>query len=114
MLKLADCVFCKIAAGEIPSKKIYEDESVMAFYDIEPQTPVHFLVITKEHIENAGCITSQNSKHVAHVFEVISKLADELKIQSFRVVNNSGTDAGQTVFHLHFHVLAGDVLGAMA
>ncbi len=111
---MEDCVFCKIATGEIPSKKIYEDESVLAFYDIEPQTPVHFLVITKEHIENAGSITTQNSKLIAHIFEIISKLADELNIQSFRVVTNSGTDAGQTVFHLHFHVLAGDVLGAMA
>lgn len=111
---MANCVFCKIVAGEIPSKKIYEDESVLAFYDIEPQAPVHFLVIPKDHIENAGCVTSQNSKLIAHIFEIISKLADELKLKSFRVVTNSGTDAGQTVFHLHFHMLAGGVLGAMA
>lgn len=104
---MSDCLFCKIAAGEIPSKKVFEDERVYAFYDIDPQAPVHFLVIPKEHIESCGVITSENSGIVAHCFEVISKITAELGIKEFRVVSNCGAQAGQSVFHLHFHVLAG-------
>ncbi len=102
-----DCLFCKIAAGEIPSNKVYEDEKVYAFYDIDPQAPTHFLVIPKAHIESCGSITPENSAVVSHAFEVIAKVTKQLGIKSFRVVSNCGEAAGQSVPHLHFHVLAG-------
>lgn len=109
---MEDCLFCKIAAGEIPSNKIYEDDKVLAFYDIEPQAPVHFLVIPKEHICCADEIDSTNSAIVAHVFEVIAKIAAELGLKNgYRIVNNCGADGNQTVKHLHFHVLGGRLLG---
>ena len=104
---MSDCLFCKIAAGEIPSKKVYEDESVFAFYDIAPQAPTHFLVIPKAHIASCGEITKENSALVAHCFEVISQVTKELGITDFRVVSNCGEQAQQSVNHLHFHVLAG-------
>lgn len=104
---MSDCLFCKIAAGEIPSKKVYEDELCYAFYDIDPQAPTHFLVIPKEHIGSCGEITANNSAVVAHIFEVISRVTGEQGIKSFRVVSNCGAQAGQSVPHLHFHVLAG-------
>ena len=103
-----DCLFCKIINGEIPSEKIYEDETVYAFYDISPAAPVHFLVIPKQHIKSADEITSENSAVIAHIFEVIAKLAKQLGLENgYRVVNNCGKDGGQTVDHMHFHVLAG-------
>ena len=104
---MSDCLFCKIAAGEIPSKKVYEDETVFAFYDIAPQAPTHFLVIPKAHIASCGEITKENSALVAHCFEVISQVTKELGITDFRVVSNCGEQAPQSVKHLHFHVLAG-------
>lgn len=108
-----DCIFCKIVAGEIPSKKVYEDDKVLAFYDIEPKAPVHFLVIPKAHM--AGCreVTAENSALVAHIFEVIARVTAEQGLTDYRVVTNNGADAGQTVHHLHFHVLGGRVLGEM-
>ncbi len=111
-----DCVFCKIVAGEIPSKKLYEDEKVYAFYDIAPAAPVHFLVIPKAHaLTCASEINEENSDIVAHIFTVIARLTRELGVEKgYRVVTNCGEDAGQTVHHLHFHVLAGGTLGAMA
>ncbi|MFT8887824.1 MAG: histidine triad nucleotide-binding protein [Ethanoligenens sp.] len=106
-----DCIFCKIAAGEIPCKKLYEDEQVLAFHDIDPKAPVHFLVIPKTHIGSASEITSENSAVVAHIFEVIAKLTAQLDLKNgYRVVTNCGKDAGQSVEHLHFHVLAGRLL----
>lgn len=102
-----DCLFCAISNGEIPSKKVYEDELVYAFYDVAPQAPVHFLVIPKGHIESCGAITEENSAVVAHCFEVISKVTKEMGITDFRVVSNCGEQAGQSVKHLHFHVLSG-------
>ncbi len=103
-----DCLFCKIINGEIPSSKVYEDESVYVFNDIDPQAPTHMLVIPKEHIKSAGEITEENSAVVAHIFEVISKLAKEQGLDDgFRVVSNCGESAGQSVHHLHFHVMAG-------
>lgn len=103
-----DCIFCKIAAGEIPVKKIYEDEQVVAFHDIEPKAPVHVLVIPKAHIESVSAVTAENSAVVAHIFEVIAQLAAQLDLKNgYRVVSNCGEDAGQSVRHLHFHVLAG-------
>lgn len=109
---MADCLFCKIAAGEIPSKKLYEDDTVLAFYDIAPMAPVHFLVIPKQHIADAvSGINAENSIVVAHIFEVIAKLAMELNLEGgFRVITNCGKDACQSVSHLHFHVLAGKQL----
>lgn len=101
-----DCLFCSIIEGKIPSNKIYEDDSVFAFYDIDPQAPVHFLVIPKEHIASPAAIKPENSAVVAHVFEVIARLSQELGLENgYRVVTNCGKDGGQSVGHLHFHVL---------
>ena len=103
-----DCVFCKIANGESPSKKAYEDDRVLAFYDLDPQAPVHILIIPKEHIQSVEDITEENSAIVAHIFEVAAKLAKENNLEKgFRVVSNVGKDGGQSVPHLHFHLLGG-------
>lgn len=102
-----DCLFCAIAAGEIPSNKVYEDELCYGFYDIAPQAPTHFLVIPKEHISSVAAVNAENSAVVAHIFEVIAKVTGELGLDSYRVVSNIGEQAGQSVFHLHFHVLGG-------
>ena len=101
------CLFCMIAAGEIPSSKVYEDELCLAFNDIDPQAPVHFLVIPKEHIPSVSAINRENSNLVAHIFEVIANVTRERGIESSRVVSNIGAQAGQSVGHLHFHVLSG-------
>ena len=102
-----DCLFCAIAAGEIPSSKVYEDELCYAFYDIDPQAPVHFLVVPKEHIASVALVNEDNSAVVAHIFEVIAKVTKEKGIESYRVVSNIGEQAGQSVAHLPFHVLSG-------
>lgn len=103
-----DCIFCKIIAGEIPSKKVFEDDKVLAFYDLDPQAPVHILIIPKQHIASANEVSSENSNIIAHIFEVIPKLASELGLTSgYRIVSNCMEDAGQTVNHLHFHILGG-------
>ncbi len=104
-----DCLFCKISKGEIPSGKVYEDEMVFAFRDIEPQAPTHILIIPKEHIESANDINETNSKVVSHIFEVAAKIAKAEGIEKggYRIVNNCGEDGGQTVKHLHFHMLGG-------
>lgn len=104
---MSDCLFCKIAAGEIPSKKVYEDELCYAFYDIDPQAPVHFLVIPKEHIQSVSQVDKTNAATVGHIFQVIAKVAKDLGLESYRVVSNIGAQAGQSVLHLHFHVLSG-------
>ena len=104
---MSDCLFCKISAGEIPSNKVYEDELCYAFYDIDPQAPTHFLVIPKAHIGSVAEVTGDNSAVVAHIFEVIAKVTRELGLDSYRVVSNCGEQAGQSVPHLHFHVLGG-------
>lgn len=111
-----DCIFCKIVAGEIPSKKAYEDEQVLAFYDIAPAAPVHIVVIPKAHVlASAREITGEYAALIAHIYEVIARLADELKLDhGYRVVTNIGEDAGQTVQHVHFHLLGGKALGPMA
>lgn len=102
-----DCLFCKIAKGEIPSTKIYENEWVYAFADIDPQAPFHAIVIPKEHIVSAADITAENSFLVAKVFEAIAEIAKNENLeQGFRVVNNCGKNGGQTVSHIHFHLLA--------
>ena len=104
---MSDCLFCKISAGEIPSNKVYEDELCYAFYDIDPQAPTHFLVIPKAHIVSVAEVSGDNSAVVAHIFEVIAKVTKELGLDSYRVVSNIGEQAGQSVHHLHFHVLSG-------
>ena len=108
-----DCIFCKIIAGEIPSKKLYEDDLCYAFYDIEPLAPQHFLVVPKEHLTGANKINEDNCALVGHIFAVITKLTSVLGFSDgYRVVTNCGADAGQTVHHLHFHVLGGKTLGS--
>ena len=102
-----DCLFCKIVKGEIPSTKIYENEWVYAFLDIDPQAPFHAIVIPKEHIKSAAEISGENSLLIAKVFEAIAEIAKQENLQKgFRVVNNCGEDGGQTVGHIHFHLLA--------
>lgn len=104
---MSDCLFCKIAQGSIPAKQVYEDALCLAFYDIEPQAPTHFLVIPKVHIPSCAAITEENNAVVAHIFTVIATVAKKLGLDDFRVVSNCGAQAGQTVDHLHFHVLSG-------
>lgn len=102
-----DCLFCKIAAGRIPANKLFEDGQILAFYDIDPQAPVHFLVIPKKHIPSAACLTEQEGALLAHIYAVIARLCRELGCENgYRVVTNVGADGGQSVPHLHFHVLA--------
>lgn len=103
-----DCLFCKIIGGEIPSNKVYEDDTVFAFRDIDPQAPVHILIVPKEHIASAKYINESNSAVVAHIFEVAAKIAKAEGLDDgFRIVNNCGDSAGQTVKHLHFHLMGG-------
>ena len=108
---MSDCLFCKIIAGEIPSTKVYEDDTILAFRDIHPQAPTHILVIPKAHISGVSGVTAENSGVVAHIFEVIPQIAGkEGLVNGYRVVSNCGPDAGQTVPHLHFHILGGRAL----
>lgn len=103
-----NCLFCKIIAGEIPSKKVFENENIYAFYDIAPQAPVHILVIPKAHIESVDGITAENSAIVAEIFENIPIIAKAAGIENgYRVISNCGDDACQSVHHLHFHILGG-------
>ena len=103
-----DCIFCKIARNEIPSKKLYEDDEIVAFNDLEPQAPVHVLIIPKAHISSANEITTENSEIVGKIFMVAAKIAKEQSLdKGYRIVNNCGEDGGQTVQHLHFHLLGG-------
>ena len=106
-----DCLFCKISTGEIPSRKVYEDDRVLAFHDINPQAPVHVLVVPKTHICCADKITAENSINVAKVFESIPQIAADLGlVNGYRVINNCGEDGCQTVKHIHFHILGGKKL----
>ena len=108
---MSDCLFCKIIAGQIPSTKVYEDELVYAFRDINPQAPTHILVIPKAHLSGANDVNGENSAVVAHIFEVIPQIAQaEGLVNGYRIVSNCGPDAGQTVHHLHFHILGGQQL----
>ncbi len=108
-----DCLFCKIVNGDIPNKTVYEDDSVLAFYDIDPKAPVHVLVIPKIHIQGVAAVTAETASVIGHIFEVIPQIAEKLQITDFRVVTNNGVQAGQTVGHLHFHILGGRTLGEM-
>jgi len=106
-----DCLFCKIVAGDIPSSCVYQDETVYAFRDINPQAPTHILVIPKRHMASVNDVNGENSAVVAHIFEVIPQIAAaEGLTGGYRVVSNCGSDAGQTVHHLHFHILGGKAL----
>lgn len=108
---MSDCLFCKIIAGEIPSNKVYEDDTIFAFRDIAPQAPTHILVVPKTHIPDANGITPENSQIIAHIFHLIPEIARaEGLTNGYRVVTNCGADAGQTVPHLHFHILGGKEL----
>ncbi len=106
-----DCLFCKIIKGEIPSTKVYEDDKILAFRDINPQAPTHILVIPKEHIDGVDALNEENAAVVAHIFAKIAEIAkNEGLVNGFRVVSNVGEDGGQTVRHLHFHILGGKKL----
>ena len=107
-----DCLFCKIINGEIPSSKVYEDDTVFAFRAIEPQAPTHILIIPKQHIKSAAEIDESNSAVISHIFEVAAKIAKQEGLDDgFRIVNNCGDIAGQTVKHLHFHLMGGREFG---
>lgn len=105
------CLFCEIIAGNIPSTKVYEDDMILAFKDIAPVAPVHIIVVPKIHIESANDVTAENSKYVAAIFEKIPEIAKSQGIGSYRIINNCGEDAGQTVKHLHFHIIGGVKMG---
>lgn len=108
---MENCLFCKIAAGEIPSKKVYEDENMLAFHDINPMAKVHVLVIPKMHIENVDGITEGNSHVIAEIFAKMGDIARLAGISNgYRVISNCGADAKQSVMHLHFHILGGQEL----
>ncbi len=108
-----DCIFCKIINGDIPSSKVYEDDKIFAFNDISPQTPVHILIVPKEHICCANAITADNADVVAHIFSKVGEIAAlaGIKDDGYRIINNCGKNAGQTVFHLHFHLMGGKNMG---
>ena len=108
---MENCLFCKIVKGDIPSTKVYEDEKILAFRDIAPMAPTHILVIPKAHIGSVNEVNAENADIVAHIFTVIPKIAAaEGLTNGYRVVSNCGSDAGQTVHHLHFHILGGKLL----
>lgn len=108
-----DCLFCKIIDGQIPSTKVYEDDTVLAFKDINPAAPIHILVIPKKHIDSLAKLTNEDKDIVWHIHEVINKVAEEqgFKESGYRVIVNCGKDSGQEVMHLHYHVLAGTKMG---
>ena len=106
----ADCLFCKIVAGEIPAEKLYEDDEILAFRDIAPQAPVHFLVIPKKHIQDPSGVSSEDEALIGKMMRTGSQVAQENGITDFRLVFNNGAEAGQTVFHIHMHVLGGRAL----
>lgn len=108
-----DCLFCKIIKGEIPSNKVYEDDEILAFYDINPAAPIHILVIPKKHIDSLAKIEKEDELLIGKIYGVINKIAEEkgFKEEGYRVIVNCGKNGGQEVMHLHFHVLAGTKLG---
>ena len=110
---MEDCLFCKIIKGEIPSKKVYEDEEILAFHDIDPAAPIHILVIPKKHITSLAHLEKEDEEVVGKIFGVINKIAEEqgFKEDGYRVITNCGKNGGQEVMHLHFHILAGKKLG---
>ena len=108
---MSSCLFCKIIAGEIPCAKVYEDERVFAFRDINPMAPVHILIVPKVHLDSADAVTPENSASVARIFEVIPQIAAAEGLENgYRVITNCGSDGCQSVRHLHFHLLGGKQL----
>ena len=107
---MPDCIFCKIVAGELPSQKVYEDDLVLVFHDIQPAAPVHLIVIPKAHIASAAELNESTEALVGHLFTVIARTMKGMGVDDYRVATNCGAGAGQTVFHLHFHVFAGVVM----
>jgi len=109
---MENCLFCKIIAGQIPSEKVYEDEQVLAFRDINPAAPVHVLVIPKQHIDGADCLNGEHADLIAKLILTVGKIAQDLQLEKgWRIVTNVLEDGGQTVRHLHFHLLGGGKLG---
>lgn len=110
---MEDCLFCKIIKGEIPANKVYEDEEILAFYDINPQAPIHILVIPKKHITSLAHMEKEDEAIVGKIYGVINKIAEDkgFKQDGYRVIVNCGKNGGQTVMHLHFHILAGRKFG---
>jgi len=110
---MSNCLFCKIIAKEIPSKQAYEDDRVLAFYDIEPQAPVHILIVPKKHVESVLFLQDEDKDLAFHMLQVAKKLAEDLALaeNGFRLVFNTGADGGQTVMHLHLHLLGGRAMG---
>lgn len=113
MICVDNCIFCKIINGDIPSSKVYEDDKIFAFNDINPQAPVHILIVPKEHICCANAIDSDNAAVVAHIFSKVGEIAAMagVKDDGYRIINNCGKNGGQTVMHLHFHLIGGKDLG---
>lgn len=111
---MEDCIFCKIIKREIPATIVYEDDKVIAFNDIKPVAPIHVIIIPKTHVPSVNALTEENAGVVADVHLAAAKIAKQLGIaeNGFRLINNCGPDAGQTVFHLHYHLIGGLVLGA--
>jgi len=109
---MSDCLFCKIAAGEIPAEKLYEDDDVLAFWDISPAAPKHFLIIPKKHLINLSDLSEENDLLVGKMMRISARVAEENGIEKgYRTIMNNGADAGQVVFHLHMHVLGGRPMG---
>lgn len=110
---MTDCIFCKIANGEIQPNKIYEDDLIVAFHDISPQAPVHVVVIPKRHVESVAELKESDAALAGHILVKVAEIAKSLQLKNgFRIISNAGADSGQSVFHLHFHVLGGRNLGA--
>lgn len=109
---MENCIFCKIVKDEIPSQKVYEDEKVLAFKDINPEAPIHVIIIPKKHIANLNELTEENSDIISHIFMKVKDIAQKLNLADagYRVVTNCGADGGQTVGHIHFHLLGGRAL----
>jgi histidine triad (HIT) family protein len=111
---MEDCLFCKIAAGDIPANKLYEDDDVLAFWDIAPQTPKHFLVIPKKHFSGPSAIDESNEQLVGKMMRIGAQVAAENEIgDNFRVIFNNGPEAGQVIFHIHMHILGGRVMNKL-
>ena len=109
---MSDCLFCKIAAGEIPAKKVHEDAEILAFYDINPQSPTHVLIIPKQHLASLDSTGEDDTELLGRLLLTARKIAADLGIAgAYRIVNNCGAPAGQSVFHVHFHLLGGRPLG---
>lgn len=110
---MEDCLFCKIVKGEVPCNKVYEDEEILAFHDIDPAAPIHILVIPKKHITSLAHLEKEDEALVGKIYGVINQIAEKqgFKENGYRVIVNCGKDGGQEVMHLHFHLLAGKQLG---